>query len=168
MGHRRGRSQTGGPGTPATLALDALGIEYHSHTYSHDPAETAYGPEAARELGVPQDRILKTLLVDTGGALAVAVVPVARQLDLKSVAAALGVKAVQLARAADATRATGYVIGGISPFGQRRRLPTIIDGSAADHPTVYVSGGRRGFQVELAPEALLRATDGSYSPIGRA
>lgn len=165
------RSRTGagavGPTTPATQSLDALGITYHRHTYTHDAAETGYGPEAARELGVPAERIFKTLLVDAGGVLAVAVVPVAGQLDLKAMASAIGAKAVRMAEPADAARSTGYVIGGISPIGQRRALRTVVDTSAAGLETIYVSGGRRGFQVELAPADLLTATGGSYAPIGR-
>jgi Cys-tRNA(Pro)/Cys-tRNA(Cys) deacylase len=155
-----------GPATPATLALDALQIHYSGHTYQHDPAATGYGVEAARELGVPEDRIFKTLLVDAGDGLAVAVVPVAGQLDLKAMAVALGVKAVRMADASEAARSTGYVIGGISPVGQRRRLRTVVDASACAHETIYVSGGRRGFQVELPPDQLLRAARGSYAPIG--
>ncbi|MDC5695629.1 Cys-tRNA(Pro) deacylase [Intrasporangium calvum] len=166
--HGGDRTRSAGPATPATAALDRLGIDHRAHTYAHDPAETGYGAEAARELGVTPERIFKTLLVDTGPALAVAVVPVAGQLDLKAMAAALGVKTVHLADAADAERSTGYVIGGISPLGQRRRLATIIDSSALEHDTVYVSGGRRGFQVELSPTELIRATAGSSRPIARA
>lgn len=162
-----GRGSGSGPTTPATLALDALGISYTGHTYEHDSAATGYGEEAARELVVPADRIFKTLLVDTGSGLAVAIVPVAGQLDLRATAAALGVKAVRMADPTDAARSTGYVLGGISPIGQRRRLRTVIDDSAASQDTVYVSGGRRGFQVELAPDDLLRATAGSYAAIGR-
>ena len=165
---RDGQRSGAGPTTPATLALDALGIAYTGHTYQHDPAAIAYGDEAARALGVPADRIFKTLLVDTGDGLAVAVVPVAGQLDLKGTAAALGVKAVRMADPADAARSTGYVLGGISPIGQRRRLPSVVDDSASSHDTVYVSGGRRGFQVELAPDDLLRATAGSWAAIRRA
>ncbi|WP_353511455.1 Cys-tRNA(Pro) deacylase [Intrasporangium sp.] len=163
---RKGGSRSG-PTTPATLALDALGIRYTGHTYEHDSAATGYGQEAARELDVAADRIFKTLLVDTGDNLGVAIVPVAGQLDLKATAAALGVKAVGMADPADAARSTGYVLGGISPIGQRRRLPTVVDESACSHDTVYVSGGRRGFQVELTPDDLLRAIRGSYAPIGR-
>ena len=165
---RDGQRSGAGPTTPATLALDALGIAYTGHTYQHDPAATAYGDEAARALGVPADRIFKTLLVDTGDGLAVALVPVAGQLDLKGTAAALGVKAVRMADPADAARTTGYVLGGISPIGQRRPLPCVVDDSASSHDTVYVSGGRRGFQVELAPHDLLRATAGSWAAIRRA
>ena len=165
---RKGGQRSGaGPTTPATLALDALGIAYTGHTYEHDSAATGYGEEAARELGVPADRIFKTLLVETGSGLAVAIVPVAGPLDLKAAAAALGVKAVRMADPTDAARSTGYVLGGISPIGQRRPLRTVVDDSAYDHDTVYVSGGRRGFQVELAPDDLLRATAGSYAAIGR-
>lgn len=164
---RRKGGPAAGPATPATLALDALGIDYRGHTYDHDPAATGYGVEAARALGVPEGRIFKTLLVDAGGELAVGIVPVAGSLDLKAMAAALGVKAVRMADPSDAARRTGYVLGGISPIGQRRLLRTVIDDSAADHDTVYVSGGRRGFQVELRPEELLRVTRGTYAPIAR-
>jgi len=165
------RSRAGGgaagPTTPATQSLDALGITYRRHTYTHDAAETGYGPEAARELGVPADRIFKTLLVDTGDGLAVAVVPVAGQLDLKAMGSAIGAKAVRMAEPAAAARTTGYVIGGISPIGQRRALRTVVDASASALETLYVSGGRRGFQVELAPADLLTATRGSYARIRR-
>ncbi|AXG13340.1 Cys-tRNA(Pro) deacylase [Intrasporangium calvum] len=167
MSPPRRRPRSAGPATPATVALDVLGVDYRGHTYQHDAAETGYGAEAARELGVPAERIFKTLLVDTGDGLAVAVVPVAGQLDLKAMAAALGVKAVRLADPADAARSSGYVIGGISPLGQKRRLPTVVDTSATDQATIYVSGGRRGFQLELSPVELLRATDGSASPVAR-
>jgi Cys-tRNA(Pro)/Cys-tRNA(Cys) deacylase len=145
-----------------------LGVTYHRHSYEHDAAETGYGLEAARALDVAPERIFKTLLVETGDGLAVGIVPVAGQLDLKAMAAALGVKAVRMAEPAAAARSTGYVIGGISPIGQRSPLPTVVDASAGNHETVFVSGGRRGFQVELAPGDLLRATNAASAPIGRA
>jgi Cys-tRNA(Pro)/Cys-tRNA(Cys) deacylase len=160
--------QPDGPTTPATLALDALGISYARHSYDHEPSPAGYGVAAATALGVAPDRIFKTLVVDTGDGLAVAVVPVAGQLDLKAMAVALGVKTVRMAQPADAARSSGYVVGGISPIGQRRQLPTILDTSARTQTTVYVSGGRRGFQVELAPDGLLLATGGSTATISRA
>ncbi len=147
-----------GPATPATVALDRLGVTYRRHPYAHDPAAASYGLEAAQALGVAPERVLKTLLVDTGHGLAVGIVPVAGQLDLKAMAAALGVKGVRMADTAAAERSTGYVVGGISPVGQRRALPTVLDESAFGHPTVYVSGGRRGFDLELAADDLVTVT----------
>jgi Cys-tRNA(Pro)/Cys-tRNA(Cys) deacylase len=111
--------------------------------------------------------VFKTLLVDTGSGLAVGVVPVDRQLDLKAVAAALGVKKVAMARPAHAERSSGYVVGGISPVGQRRALPTVLDSSAADHATILVSGGRRGLDLELSPTDLARITRATLAPIAR-
>jgi Cys-tRNA(Pro)/Cys-tRNA(Cys) deacylase len=146
------------PTTPATLALDRAGIAWTGHPYEHDPAAPSYGLEAAEALGVAPARVFKTLLVDTGRGLAVGIVPADGQLDLKAVAAALGAKSVTMADAAAAERATGYVVGGISPVGQRRSLPTVLDESAFDHDTVFVSGGRRGFEVELSPAELATAT----------
>ncbi|WP_372697810.1 Cys-tRNA(Pro) deacylase [Arthrobacter sp. JSM 101049] len=156
-------------GTPATLALDAAGTPYRAHGYAHDPATASYGVEAAAALGLESGRVFKTLVVDTGrpgaDALAVAVVPVSGSLDLKAAAAALGVKKVQLADPAAAQRRTGYVLGGISPLGQRRPCPTLIDASAADWPTVYVSGGRRGLEIEVPPEDLVRLTGAMLAPL---
>jgi len=145
-------------GTPATVALARAGVPCTLHRYDHDDAATHFGDEAAAALGVDPERIFKTLLVDVGGELVVAVVPVARQLDLKALAAAVGAKKATMADPAAATRNTGYVLGGISPFGQRTPLRTVVDASAATFPTVYVSAGRRGLQVELAPADLLRVT----------
>lgn len=167
MARSRRAGSIDGPTTPATLALDALGISYRRHTYAHESSSHGYGEAAAAALGVPPDRIFKTLVVDTGDGLAVAVVPVAGQLDLKATATALGVKTVRMAQPAEAARSSGYVVGGISPVGQRRRLATVVDSSAATHATIYVSGGRRGFQVELPPDSLLTATGGSYADVGR-
>lgn len=156
------RSRPGdGPSTPATVALDRAGVTYVRHTYTHEAGAASYGLEAAAALGVEPARVFKTLLVDTGRGLAVGIVPVDGQLDLKAMAAALEVKSVTMAQRADAERSSGYVLGGISPVGQRRALPTVLDDTAYAFPTVYVSGGRRGFDIELAPgdlEALTRAT----------
>ncbi len=122
---------------------------------------------AVRVLGVPAERVFKTLLVDTGSGLAVGVVPVTGELSLKAMAAALGVKAVSMAEPTKAERSTGYVIGGISPLGQKRSLPTVLDESAVGHPTIYVSGGRRGFDLELAPGDLVAITGATRAMIAR-
>ena len=158
------RSRAGG--TPATVALTEAGIAYTLHPYAHEDGTSSYGEEAAAALGIPPERIFKTLVAQVGAELVVAVVPVARQLDLKALAAALGAKKAALADPAVATRRTGYVLGGISPLGQRTRLRTVFDRSAADFPTVHVSAGRRGLQVELAPEDLVRATGAVTASIG--
>jgi Cys-tRNA(Pro)/Cys-tRNA(Cys) deacylase len=149
------------------VALDRAGLPYVRRTYVHDPAAQNYGLEAATALGVPPARVFKTLLVDLGAGLAVGVVPVDGSLDLKAMASALGVKSVSMATPQAAERATGYVVGGISPIGQKRVLPTVLDASALEHPTVFVSGGRRGFDIELAPEALARVTGARTAAIGR-
>lgn len=161
---RRGRGEAG---TPATTTLAAAGIAFTAHPYAHDPAAPSYGLEAAAALGVAPERVFKTLLVEGDGSLAVGVVPVDRQLDLKALAATLGVKRVVMADPATAERVTGYVVGGISPVGQKRPLPTVLDESATTYPTVFVSGGRRGFDIELAPGDLLAVTGGRTAPIGR-
>ena len=144
--------------TPATKAAEKAGIEHRVHRYEHDPRADGYGEEAAQALGVEPARVFKTLVVDADGKLAVAVVPVTGRLDLKAAAVALGAKRCELADPGAAQRATGYVLGGISPLGQKRRLPTVIDASTSDWPTVFVSGGRRGLEIELAPADLVRAT----------
>jgi Cys-tRNA(Pro)/Cys-tRNA(Cys) deacylase len=161
------RKATTDASTPATTALARAAVAFTVHPYEHDPATTAYGDEAVAALGVPGERVFKTLVVRVDGRLAVAVVPVARQLDLKAFAASLGGKRATLAERADAERTSGYVIGGISPLGQRRRLPTIVDATAADLATMYVSAGRRGAQIELAPADLLRLTGATGAPIAR-
>lgn len=153
--------------TPATVALTRLGLPFQTHTYDHDPAAESYGLEAAEATGVPAERIFKTLLVDTGTGLAVGIVPVSGSLDLKAIATALGVKKVAMADPAGAQRSTGYVVGGISPIGQRKALPTVIDTSALSFETVFVSGGRRGFEIEIASADLATATGGRFAPIGR-
>jgi Cys-tRNA(Pro)/Cys-tRNA(Cys) deacylase len=157
----------GGQGTPATVAAAKAKIEFTLHPYEADPDTGSYGEAAADALGVPHERIFKTLLAEVDGALTVAVVPVSGSLDLKALAAAAGGKRAQMAEAKDAERATGYVIGGISPLGQRRRLPTVVDASASAFPTVYVSAGRRGLQIELAPADLVRLTGATLAGIGR-
>lgn len=137
------------------------------HPYDHNPAIRSYGMEAAEALSVPPERVFKTLLADIDGDLVVAIVPVCGSLELKALAAAHGGKRASMAASAVAERATGYVIGGISPLGQRKRLPTIIDMSAMEHDTVYVSAGRRGLDVEIAPADLIRMTTAKTARIGR-
>ncbi|WP_288797969.1 Cys-tRNA(Pro) deacylase [uncultured Arsenicicoccus sp.] len=154
-------------GTPATIALDRAQVPYEVRAYQHDPAAPSFGLEAAEALGVDPARVLKTLLVDTGSGLAVGIVPVDRRLDLKAIAHALGVKRATMADPAAAERSSGYVVGGISPIGQRRALPTVLDDSAAAHATVLVSGGRRGVDLELAPSDLVAVTAAVTAPIAR-
>jgi Cys-tRNA(Pro)/Cys-tRNA(Cys) deacylase len=154
-------------GTPATVALTRAGIRFTAHAYEHDQRAAAYGLEAAEKLGIEPARVFKTLLATVDGALAVAIVPVADQLDLKSLAAALGGKRAEMADPAVAERKTGYVVGGISPIGQKTALPTVLDETAILCETVFVSGGRRGLDLELAPDDLLAVTGGRYAPIAR-
>jgi Cys-tRNA(Pro)/Cys-tRNA(Cys) deacylase len=143
-------------GTPATALLTRERIEFTLHPYEHDPRASAFGEEAAAALGVDPERIFKTLIATVDGKLACAVVPVAARLDLKALAAALGGKRAELAEPAAAARATGYVVGGISPVGQKTRLRVVVDASAERFATVYVSAGKRGLQVQLAPADLVR------------
>lgn len=157
-----------GPGgTPATVALTRAGITFTLHPYEHDPRAVSYGAEAAEVLGVDPARVFKTLMAVLDGALVVGIVPVSGQLDLKALARALhGSKAV-MADVAAAERATGYVAGGISPVGQKRAHPTVLDESALGFETVFVSGGRRGLDLELAPADLVAITGATVAPIGR-
>lgn len=153
-------------GTPATAALAAAGVSFVAHPYSHDPAATSYGLEAAEVLGVDPARVFKTLMVDVDGRLAVGVVPVSGNLDLKAMAAALGGKKAAMADPATAERRTGYVLGGISPLGQRQASPTVVDESALELETILVSGGRRGLDLELSPADLVRLTAATTARIG--
>lgn len=156
-------------GTPALVALDTAGVAHAVHPYAHDPASgLGYGLEAAEVLSVDPARVFKTLVTSVDGSLTVAVVPVTGQLDLKALAHAVGGKKAAMAEQASAERATGYVAGGISPLGQRQRLRTVVDASACGHATVFVSGGRRGLDVELAPADLVRLTGAVVAPIARA
>ncbi|MFJ3901980.1 Cys-tRNA(Pro) deacylase [Streptomyces sp. NPDC090025] len=165
---KKQKKNTGGTGgTPATVALAAAGTAYTLHAYEHDPATPSYGEEAAEALGVSPDRVFKTLVADVDGELTVAVVPVAGQLDLKALAAAVGGKRAAMADPAAAERTTGYVRGGISPLGQRKRLRTVLDASASGHPTICISAGRRGLEVELSPDDLADLTNAVLAPIGR-
>jgi Cys-tRNA(Pro)/Cys-tRNA(Cys) deacylase len=147
--------------------LARLGVPFTLHAYDHDPAAASYGAEAAEALGVPGDRVFKTLLADVDGRITVGIVPVSGQLDLKALAAAVGGKRATLAEPAAAERATGYVVGGISPLGQRKRLPAVVDESALGFATIFISAGRRGLQVELAPADLVRLTGATTAPISR-
>lgn len=154
-------------GTPATMALTAAGITFAVRTYEHDPRAASYGLEAAQALGADPERVFKTLLASLDGHLVVGVVPVSGQLDLKALARALGGSKAVMAEVAAAERATGYVAGGISPVGQRRSHPTVLDASALDFETVLVSGGRRGFDLEVAPTDLVAITGAVTATIGR-
>ncbi len=156
--------------TPAINAVKKARVPYQMHEYSHDPAAASYGEEAAEALGQPLAQVFKTLLVEINGdnrKLAVAVVPVAGQLDLKAMAAALKAKKVAMANPVDAERATGYVVGGISPLGQKKRLPTVLDASAAQFATIFMSAGKRGLEIELAAADLCQVTGAVMASIGR-
>ncbi|WP_312199186.1 Cys-tRNA(Pro) deacylase [Stutzerimonas balearica] len=154
--------------TPAIDLLKKNRAEHRVHSYQHDPKSASYGLEAAEKLGLDPARVFKTLLASTErNELVMAVVPVAGTLDLKALAQAAGAKKMEMADPAAAQRATGYLVGGISPLGQKKRLRTFIDVSARAHPTVYVSAGRRGLEVELAAEVLAEHTAASFADIGR-
>jgi Cys-tRNA(Pro)/Cys-tRNA(Cys) deacylase len=153
--------------TPATVALERAGVAFAVHRYQHNPATESYGLEAAAALGVAPSRVFKTLMAAVDRHLTVAVVPAAGTLDLKALAAVAGGKRAELADARTAERSSGYVIGGISPIAQRTALPTVIDSSALDFETIYVSGGRRGFEVEVAASDLARLTLATVAAISR-
>lgn len=154
--------------TPATTALTNAGITFTVHDYDHDPRSSSYGEEAAAAMGIDPSRVFKTLFADVDGSLTVGVVPVTGQLDLKALARAVGGRKAVMADPALAERATGYVVGGISPLGQHRTHPTVIDSSALEFGTVFVSAGRRGMEVELAPSDLVHLTNARVEAIGRA
>ena len=149
-----------GKRTPAIAAAERAGIGFRVHDYAHDPRAESYGTEAVEKLGLDPARVFKTLVADVDGTLTVAVVPVEAQLDLRS----LG-KRARMADTRAAERTTGYVAGGISPLGQRRRLPTVVDESALGFETIYVSAGRRGLEIELAPGDLLVLTGGTTAAV---
>lgn len=154
--------------TPAVDAAKAAGIDFEVVQYEHDAKAESYGMEAAELLGVPPERVFKTLLTKVDGkTLVVGIVPVAARLDLKALATAAGGRKAEMADPAEAQRATGYVLGGISPLGQKRRLTTVLDESAHEHETIYVSGGRRGLEIVLAPADLERLTDARVASIAR-
>jgi Cys-tRNA(Pro)/Cys-tRNA(Cys) deacylase len=153
--------------TPATVALTRAGVVFTTHSYEHDPAAASYGLEAAVALGLPPEQVFKTLLAEVDGVLVVAVVPVGGKLDLKALAAAVGGKKAAMADPHVAERTTGYVVGGISPLGQRKPLRTVVDETALSFDTVYVSGGRRGFDLGLHPTDLLAQTAATTAPLAR-
>jgi len=151
--------------TPAIDRAKKARIAYTIHEYTHDPAAESYGREAADKLGVDPARVFKTLVVAAGDGLVVAVVPVLHQLDLKQLARVVGAKKVAMADVAMAERVTGYVVGGVSPLGQKKRLPTVIDASAQEYPTIYVSAGRRGVEIELSPADLAALTGAAFADV---
>jgi Cys-tRNA(Pro)/Cys-tRNA(Cys) deacylase len=149
------------------VALTRAGVPHQLHPYDHGASATSYGEEASAALRLSPDRVFKTLLARVDERLVVAVVPVSGRLDLKALAAAMGGKRAAMAEPADAERATGYVVGGISPLGTRTALPTAVDSSVTDADLVYVSAGRRGLQVSLAPADLVRLTRATVAAIRR-
>lgn len=152
--------------TPAIHALKKVGVAYQIHEYQHDQAAASYGLEAAEALGVQAAQVFKTLIVNLHPqSFVVALVPVASRLSLKALALAAGGKSARLAEAREAERVTGYVVGGISPLGQKRRLVTVIDHSALSHAEIFVSGGRRGLDISLAPAALIALTAATLADI---
>ncbi|KIP98223.1 MULTISPECIES: Cys-tRNA(Pro) deacylase [Pseudomonas] len=154
--------------TPALDLLKKVRAEHRIHSYEHDPKAASYGLEAAEKLGLDPAQVFKTLLASSEkGELLVAVVPVVGTLDLKALAQAAGVKKVDMAAVDAAQRATGYLVGGISPLGQKKRLRTFIDSSALNFPSIHVSAGRRGLEVELSAEVLAQHTQAQFAAIGR-
>jgi len=150
------------------VALNAAGVKWRAHAYKHDPKATSYGLEAAAALGVEVSAVFKTLIADVEGVgLVVGIVPVAMLLDLKALANAAGGKRAEMTPPLVAERSSGYVVGGISPIGQRKALPTYLDESAVLLESIFVSGGKRGFDIELAPDDLLAVTSGEYAAIAR-
>jgi Cys-tRNA(Pro)/Cys-tRNA(Cys) deacylase len=154
-------------GTPATVALRTAGIHFVEHVYDHDPANRNFGEEAANVLGLDPEQVFKTLMVDVDGRLTVAIVPVTGKLDLGALAEVVNGKRAAMADPAVAERKTGYLVGGISPIGQKTVLPTVLDETAELFDTVYVSGGRRGFDIELAPSDLIAITAATVAAIAR-
>ena len=152
-------------GTPATVALDRARVSYTLHPYAHDSRAGSYGEEAAALLGIDPRRMFKTLIAAVDGRLVCAVVPVASRLDLKALASAAGGRRAELADPAKAQRATGYVLGGISPLGHKSPMPVLVDSSVTGFDTVYVSAGKRGLQVQLPPAELLRLSGARTAPI---
>jgi Cys-tRNA(Pro)/Cys-tRNA(Cys) deacylase len=157
--------------TPATIAADEAGISYRMHAYDHDPAAGSYGLEAADALQIEAARVHKTLVASVERSprpeLVVAVVPVDALLDLKALAIAVGAKRAEMANAVDAERSSGYVLGGISPLGQRKPLTTVVDEDAILFDTIYVSAGRRGLEIELSADDLVKITKATYAPIAK-
>jgi Cys-tRNA(Pro)/Cys-tRNA(Cys) deacylase len=154
-----------GQSTPATMLLNHCGVGYRLHTYPQNPHADSYGIEAAQALGLAPQQVFKTLIAELDGRLIVAVVPVSAQLDVRALATVMGAKKCRMAAVADAERATGYVTGGISLLGHRKPLSVVIDVSVRNFETVFCSAGRRGLQLELAPEELVRATKATVAAI---
>ena len=152
-------------GTPALVALQREGVAHTVHAYDHDPARQNYGLEAAEALALPPASVFKTLLADVDGSPVVAIVPVTGMLDLKALASARGAKRARMLDPSVAERLTGYVVGGISPLGQRTASPTVLDASAMGQQVVYVSGGKRGLDIGIAPQDLVRVTAAQVAPI---
>lgn len=153
--------------TPAVRALVTAGFSFELHSYHHDPECDSYGDEVVLALDLDPLRVLKTLIIEADTRLACAVVPVAHQLDLRSAAAVLDAKSARMAERSAAERSSGYVLGAVSPMGQKRKLTTVVDETALRWPTVYVSAGRRGLELELSPADLLRATNATVGRIAR-
>ncbi len=156
--------------TPAVEAAKKAKIAFTLHQYRHDPSAKSFGEEAVQALGLNPERVFKTLIASAEGdrtQLVVAVIPVAKHLDLKALASVVGAKRMAMANEADAERTTGYVVGGISPLGQRKQLPLILDESALRFETIYVSAGKRGLEIELAPHDLVRLSAGKPAPVAR-
>jgi Cys-tRNA(Pro)/Cys-tRNA(Cys) deacylase len=145
--------------TRATEALDRIGVKFTLHTYDYDPGAERIGLQAAEALGVPPERILKTLMADIDGTPVCAVVPSDCEVSMKKLAAAFGGKSAKMMRPPDAERLTGYHVGGISPFGPKKRIPVAIEETALRHASVFVNGGQRGLQIELAPDDVVKALE---------
>ena len=155
-------------GTPAILAVEAAGVSYRLYEYEHDPrTEMGFGREGAAKLGIEPERIFKTLMAVADGKLVCGIVPVSGKLSLKALANAVGAKKADMAQPSQAEKATGYVVGGISPLGQKTSHPMVIDSSAQNFDTILVSGGRRGLDIELSPSDLQELTHAVFAPIGR-
>lgn len=152
--------------TPAVNLLKKGKVPFGLHEYEHDPEAASYGTEAAEKMNIPKDRVFKTLIVNLQGkGAAVGILPVSETLNLKKVAQACGVKKAVMAETEEAERITGYLVGGISPLGQKKQLKTVLDISISEHQTIFVSGGRRGLEIELSPEDLISLTRGSCHDI---
>jgi Cys-tRNA(Pro)/Cys-tRNA(Cys) deacylase len=152
-------------GTPATIALQKAGVAFTLHEYDYDPNAERVGMQAAEALGVEPARLLKTLMAKAGGAVVCALIASDREVSLKKLAAAAGAKDASMLAPAEAERLSGYHVGGISPFGQKRRVPVFVDAAALAHASVIVNGGRRGLQIEIAPGELVRLLDAKAAPL---